>query len=208
VTATRWEVHDERRNLSVTTDNPRRPPTDMHETNEAPCLDPDSGRAEFEQFFARHHRELARLGFLLSGDRQNAEDLTAETFLAAWQRWDTVRSVDQPVAYVRRILVNIAASRLRRIGGERRRMALIFAADRDTVFDPDPGAVLDVRAALLRLPVRRRACVVLRHAFDLSESEVATALGISVGTVKSQTSKGMALLQKLLKTSLEGGLDA
>ena len=60
------------------------------------------------------------------------------------------------------------------------------------------AAVVDVRAALDRLPFRKRACVILRHAFDLSEKETALALGISVGAVKSQTSKGMAELERVL----------
>jgi DNA-directed RNA polymerase specialized sigma24 family protein len=58
--------------------------------------------------------------------------------------------------------------------------------------------MVDVQEALRRLPFRKRACVVLRHAFDLSEKDTALALGISVGTVKSQTSKGMAELQRSL----------
>ena len=161
-------------------------------------------QAEFERFFARHHRELGRLAYLLSGDRASAEDLTAEVFLAAWQRWDAVWAADQPFAYVRRIMVNIAASRLRRITTERRRMALVYAGTRETASSPDAAASVDVRAALLRLPVRRRACVVLRHAFDLSEADVAATLGVSVGTVKSQTSKGMAQLTKLLDGPLNG----
>ncbi|MEU5047990.1 sigma factor-like helix-turn-helix DNA-binding protein, partial [Streptomyces griseorubiginosus] len=57
-----------------------------------------------------------------------------------------------------------------------------------------------------RLPYRKRACVVLRHALDLSEKETAAALGISVGTVKSQTSKGMAELEKLLGAHAAGNL--
>jgi len=164
--------------------------------------DPGLAQAEFERFFARHHRELARLAYLLSGEPGAAEDLTAEVFLAAWQRWDTVWGADQPFAYVRRIMVNLAASRLRRITTERRRLALVYAGNRETVVNPDPAASVDVRAALLRLPVRRRACVVLRHAFDLSEADVAVTLGVSVGTVKSQTSKGMAQLARLLDRPL------
>lgn len=58
--------------------------------------------------------------------------------------------------------------------------------------------MVDVQEALRRLPFRKRACVVLRHAFDLSEKDTALALGVSVGTVKSQTSKGMAELQRFL----------
>jgi RNA polymerase sigma factor (sigma-70 family) len=60
-------------------------------------------------------------------------------------------------------------------------------------------AVLDVRTALRRLPYRRRACVVLRYAFDLPEQEVAAVLGISVGTVKSQTSRGAKQLAEILQ---------
>lgn len=168
---------------------------------------PGQARADFERFFARHHRELGRLAFLLSGDRQSAEDLTAEVFLAAWQRWDTVWGMDQPFAYVRRILINMAASRVRRIVTERRRLALVYAGWREAAGSPDPGVTVDVRAALLRLPVRRRACVVLRHAFDLSEADVAATLGISVGTVKSQTARGMAQLQTFLDGPVDGGWD-
>jgi DNA-directed RNA polymerase specialized sigma24 family protein len=69
---------------------------------------------------------------------------------------------------------------------------------------PDAAVVLDVRAALTRLPFRKRTCVVMRHALDLSEKDTAAALGISVGTVKSQTSKGMAELERLLGAEAAG----
>jgi RNA polymerase sigma-70 factor (sigma-E family) len=172
-------------------------------TRRSPSREPAG--AEFERFFNRHNRELGRLAFLLTGDRQSAEDLTAEVFLAAWQRWDTVWGLDQPFAYVRRIMVNMAASRVRRITAERRRLALVQAGWREASGQSDPGVSVDVRAALLRLPVRRRACVVLRHAFDLSEADVAATLGISVGTVKSQTARGMVQLQKILDGPMNGG---
>jgi RNA polymerase sigma-70 factor (sigma-E family) len=205
---TRQEVHDDRYPRYLTSEPDRLPSYNMREDQKPAVGDADRAREEFERFFARHHRELSRLAFLLSGDRQSAEDLTAEVFLAAWRRWDTVWTLDEPFAYVRRIMVNIAASRLRRISTERRRLALIYAGDREATSNPDPGVTVDVRAALLRLPVRRRACVVLRHAFDVSEIDVAAALGISVGTVKSQTSKGMSQLQKILNAPFEGGWEA
>ncbi len=164
---------------------------------------PSVERAEFEDFFRRHHRDLGRLAFLLSGDRDSAEDLAAETFLAAWQRWSTVVDADQPFAYVRRILVNKAASRVTRLRLERRKVRLLADVTEPTVRS-DPGNAVDVRAALMRLPARRRACVVLRHAFDLSEADVAATLGVSVGTVKSQTFKGLRQLEELLGTAVEG----
>ena len=158
-------------------------------------------RAAFEAFFERHYTSLGRLAFLLTGNVAVAEDLTGDVFLAVWRQWSTISNVEAPMAYVRRMMVNTAASRTRRLVRERRRMTLMRAGEFEAVRDPDGAVSVDVRAALLRLPVRRRACVVLRHAFDLSEAETAEALGVSVGTVKSQTSKGMAQLHKLLVTS-------
>lgn len=161
----------------------------------------ESPRATFEAFFERSHATLGRLAFLLTGNTAAAEDLTGDVFLAVWRQWGTISNVEAPLAYVRRMMVNTAASRTRRLVRERRRMTLLHAGELEAVRDPDGAISVDVRAALLRLPVRRRACVVLRHAFDLSEAETAEALGVSVGTVKSQTSKGMAQLQKLLSAS-------
>jgi RNA polymerase sigma-70 factor (sigma-E family) len=161
----------------------------------------EAPRATFEAFFERNHANLGRLAFLLTGNVAAAEDLSGDVFLAVWRQWSTISNVDAPMAYVRRMMVNTAASRTRRLVRERRRMTLLHAGEFEAVRDPDGAVSVDVRAALLRLPVRRRACVVLRHAFDLSEAETAEALGVSVGTVKSQTSKGMAQLQKLLAAS-------
>jgi RNA polymerase sigma-70 factor (sigma-E family) len=155
-------------------------------------------RASFDAFFDAHHRDLARLAFLLSGDPDAAEDLTAEAFTQAWKRWEQVTGSDVPLAYVRRIVVNLAASRVRRLVRERRGWRLLGAAWTDRVDGPDLAASADVREALRRLPVRKRACVVLRHYYGLSEQETATTLGISVGTVKSQTSRGVAELATLL----------
>lgn len=160
-----------------------------------------TARAEFEAFFDRHYRELDRLAYLLMQDPGEADDLSSDVLLATWRQWQRVRSRDDPFAYVRRITVNMAASRVRRLTRERRRLTLFHGDAGESSASPDGAAVLDVRTALLQLPVRRRACVVLRHAFDLPEQEVAAILAVSVGTVKSQTSKGMAQLQRLLTTT-------
>jgi RNA polymerase sigma-70 factor (sigma-E family) len=163
-------------------------------------------RSEFEAFFDGHHRELSRLAYLLTGDHWAADDLTADVFLAAWRQWDTVRGADEPLAYVRRVLVNLAATRIRRLTRERRRLPLFHVADEDAGAGPDGASVVDVRTALRALPPRRRACVVLRYALDLPEAEVADMLGISVGTVKSQTSKAVAQLQRCLGPQILGEL--
>jgi RNA polymerase sigma-70 factor (sigma-E family) len=164
----------------------------------------DAAAAEFHAFFERHHAELARLAALLTGDPDAADDLAADALVAMWHRWDRVRTADHPAAYARGVVANLARSRVRALVRERRRVALFWSQRADRVDDPDVPAVLDVREALRRLPFRKRACVVLRHAFDLSERETATALGISVGTVKSQTSRGVAELERLLGADRAG----
>lgn len=158
----------------------------------------DAAAAEFHGFFERHHAELARLAYLLTGDSDAADDLAADALVAIWHQWDRVRAAEHPAAYARGVVTNLARSRIRSMVRERRRVALFWAQRSQHADGPDMPAVLDVREALRRLPFRKRACVVLRHAFDLSEKETAATLGISVGTVKSQTSRAVAELERML----------
>jgi RNA polymerase sigma-70 factor (sigma-E family) len=168
--------------------------------------DPSAGEraAAFESFVQRHGRELGRLAYLLLGDRDAADDLVGDAFLAAWRQWDMVRDADHPLAYMRRLVVNMAGTRIRRSVRERRRLVLFHGDAEEPAPGTDTAAVVDVRTALAQLPARRRACVVLRYGFDVSEHDVARILGVSVGTVKSQTSKGVAQLRRLLGTVQDG----
>jgi RNA polymerase sigma-70 factor (sigma-E family) len=160
----------------------------------------DAASVEFHAFFERHYAELSRLAHLLTGEADAADDLAADALLALWHRWDRVRAADHPAAYARGVVANLARTRIRSAVRERRRIALFWSQREEMTENPDVAGVVDVQEALRRLPFRKRACVVLRHAFDLSEKDTALALGVSVGTVKSQTSKGMAELQRLLGT--------
>ncbi|SNY66519.1 SigE family RNA polymerase sigma factor [Paractinoplanes atraurantiacus] len=151
----------------------------------------------FHAFFEAHHVTLARLAYLLTGDTTAADDLAADALTEVWRHWDRVAAADDPAAYAKGIVANLARNWIRRQGRARRGLDLLgFPRSRPA---PDVPAVLDVRSALRRLPYRRRACVVLRYAFDLPEQEVADILGISVGTVKSQTSRGAKQLADLLE---------
>lgn len=161
----------------------------------------DAASAEFHAFFERHYAELARLAHLLTGEADAADDLAADALLALWHRWDRVRAADHPVAYARGVVTNLARTRIRSAVRERRRITLFWSQREEKTENPDIPGMVDVQEALRRLPFRKRACVVLRHAFDLSEKDTALALGVSVGTVKSQTSKGVAELQRLLGTT-------
>ncbi|WP_460542016.1 SigE family RNA polymerase sigma factor [Glycomyces halotolerans] len=159
----------------------------------------------FRDFFERHHAELARFAWLLVGERTAAEDIASDAMVALWKQWGRAESADSRRAYARGIVANLAKSRIRSTVRERRRNVLFWRGAGETVSEPNVAAVVDVRRALDRLPFRKRACVVLRHSLDLSEQETAEALGVSVGTVKSQTSKGLAELRRLL--SADGGQD-
>jgi RNA polymerase sigma-70 factor (sigma-E family) len=158
-----------------------------------------TGAAEdFETCAEAWTAELARLAYLLTGDPDTADDLVADALFAAWERWPTVLAARSPKAYVRRIVVNLAASLVRRQARGRAKLRLIAAQASDAAPAPDLDGGVDLRQALEALPRGQRECVVLRYGMDLPEAEVAEVLAVSVGTVKSQTSKGSARLRHLL----------
>ncbi|SDT72849.1 SigE family RNA polymerase sigma factor [Actinoplanes derwentensis] len=150
--------------------------------------------AAFRDYFEQHHDSMSRLAYLMTGEADGADDLAADALTEVWRHWDRVMAADDPAAYGHGIVMNLARNRVRRRSRER----LWSLEPIRKALDPDVSAVVDVRSALKRLPHRRRACVVLRYAFDLPEKEVATALGISVGAVKSATSRGARQLAELL----------
>jgi RNA polymerase sigma-70 factor (sigma-E family) len=151
----------------------------------------------FREFVKQRAVSLQRSAYLLCGDWYLAEDLVQETFAKAYVHWRRVQSTEHPDAYVRRILVNEARQRWRRHD------APVVRAD--TVAEQPTGDSADEVArrtelfqALLSLPARQRATVVLRHLDGLSVRETAAALGCSEGTVKSQAAEAMATLRKYL----------
>jgi RNA polymerase sigma-70 factor (sigma-E family) len=162
-------------------------------------------RDEFERFVAGSGDQLLRTGYLLVWDLADAEDLVQETLLRVARRWPRVRTMDHPIAYARRILVNLALD-----GGKRRsrhRRELDTPTDQSLEDRPDAGSardlgMIDARAeltsALSTLPPRQRAVLVLRYFEDLSEAQVADVLGCSLGTVKSTSSRGLRRLQQAL----------
>ncbi|MFJ9776951.1 SigE family RNA polymerase sigma factor [Kitasatospora sp. NPDC101157] len=166
----------------------------------------DDASAEFHGFFERHYAELSRLAALLTGDPDAADDLAADALLALWRRWDRLRAAEQRLAYARGVVAELARARIRRSVRERRRITLFRSTRSARIEGPDAAAAVDVRTALAWLPFRKRVCVVLRHAFDLSERDTALALGVSVGTVRSRTSKGTAELERMLGARVAGAL--
>ncbi len=158
-------------------------------------------RATFDVFFADHYRDLARFAYLLTGDHAAADDVTAEAMAETWKNWARVASADWPLAYVRRIVANVAGARTARLVRERRSWRLWSAGLTEPSEATDTDAAVDLQQVLLRLPARKRACVVLRYYYGLSERETAETLGIAVGTVKSQSSRGLEELAAQLRGS-------
>ncbi|MDT3441815.1 MULTISPECIES: SigE family RNA polymerase sigma factor [unclassified Pseudofrankia] len=164
-----------------------------------------TAQAAFEAFFEGHHRELARLAFLLTGNKEDAEDITADALTSAWMHWDRVQAAENSLAYVRRSVANLAASQVRRHIRQRNLLAKVGRQpENPATREPDVPQALLLQWALDQLPHRKRQCVVLRYGLDLSEAETADWLGVSVGTVKSQTSKAVSELERLLTAGGSG----
>jgi RNA polymerase sigma-70 factor (sigma-E family) len=153
----------------------------------------DTRREGFEAFVSARGQALQRFGFLLTSDWALAEDLVQTAFSRAYPRWSRIES-DAPEAYVRKVMVNTWSSWWRR-----RWRGEVPAASLPEFATKDPYQEVDrrhaVRSALAGLPHRQRAVLVLRYHEDLSEQQVAELLGISVGTVKSQSAKALAKLR-------------
>jgi RNA polymerase sigma-70 factor (sigma-E family) len=155
---------------------------------------------DFDEFVAMHVDDLLRTAYLIVWEEAEAEDLVQECLLKVARRWPRIRRMEQPRAYARRILVNLAVDGAR--GRARRRSERDVGASASPIA-LDPLSALDTRAELLQvlgqLPARQRAVLVLRYFNDLTEAQVADVLGCSPGTVKSSASRGLARLREALQ---------
>jgi len=151
---------------------------------------------EFVEYVELRLPHLRRLAVMLCGDVDRADDIVQAAATRLYTRWKQARAAENVDAYVRRIVINTFL-RERRL-----RWSSVTLTDRL----PDRAAVtgqplderLVVRAALRTLPPRQQAVLVLRFLCDLPVAEVANLLGCAEGTVKSQTSDGLATLRKQL----------
>ncbi len=157
-----------------------------------PADPPQVADAGFDDFARARLPDLLRFGRVLTGSDEAAADLVQDALERTLLAWPRLHQRDDPVAYVRRVMVNRNISIWRRLR-------------RETVTDEVPDAGYDdqhrdheVWRALQSLPARQRAVLALRYYEDLSEAEIARVLGCAPGTVKSQASKGIAKLRRHL----------
>lgn len=157
----------------------------------------EKDKTDFEHFMAARWHPLVRTAYVLTGNRQDAEDIAQTALTNAYSVWPRIRNADDVTVYVHKILINVyRTSRRRRRVREvltsavpERRSAAAAAAN-DALHDRD-----EIAQALAQLTPRQRAVIVLRYLEDLTEAQTAAALGCSVGTVKSQSSKALARLR-------------
>jgi RNA polymerase sigma factor (sigma-70 family) len=155
----------------------------------------------FERLVRDHQDRIYALGFALTGNRHDAEDVAQDTFIRAYKALATysparIRDLKQK-AWLHRIAVNVVRNRVR---GIRPRMVELNGSEPDHATGPEEDVLLkaeidELAARVACLPTRYREAVVLRHVQDLSYAEVAETLGQPVGTVKANVHRGLKILR-------------
>lgn len=156
--------------------------------------------AALAELFQTQYAAMHRLAVLLGAD--DAEDIVAEAFYQLYRRWKKLRGADKAVPYLRSVVCNLTRMRLRHLQVVRKHTTPETAPEPGTSAEAEALLHDDQRAlvaALKELPSRQREALVLRHWLGLREAEIAEAMGISPGAVKSHTSRGMAALTRVLE---------
>ncbi|HEX9969428.1 MAG TPA: SigE family RNA polymerase sigma factor [Acidimicrobiales bacterium] len=162
------------------------------------------GDAAVAALYDEHFGRLVGVARLLLDDHREAEDVVQEAFIRLRTGWWRIREPDRAGAYLRATVVNLAHSGLRRRAVSRRRdpehaahLRVVGPAAEDTAVLNDEHRL--VVEALALLPKRQRECLVLRYYLDLSEAEIARALDVTPGSVKTHVHRGMAALAHTLE---------
>lgn len=165
--------------------------------SDEPARDPD---AALVALYSAHYVRLVRLAALLLHDTPAAEDVVQDAFVAMHGAWRRLRDEGKAVAYLRQAVVNRSRSRLRHLAVVRRHVDQprpdVQSAESSAMSAFDRAVVMD---ALRTLPPRQREALVLRYYADLSEAQIAAAMGCSAGAVKSHASRGLASLRTHLE---------
>jgi RNA polymerase sigma factor (sigma-70 family) len=146
-------------------------------------------------FCREQHPRLVGLLSLYCGDRLLAEELAQDALVRVCERWEQLADLDDPVAWVTTVALNLARSQFRSRDAKRRALGRLSARERRHLDEADVATAVAVRSAIARLPERERRVLVLRFYADWSVREVADALRRPEGTVKRLTAQGIARLR-------------
>jgi RNA polymerase sigma-70 factor (sigma-E family) len=157
-------------------------------------------RAQVAELYQAHALGLVRLAVLMVGDQLTAEDVVQDAFLGLYRRWTALQDQGKALGYLRASVLNGC----RMIHRGRYRRDRVRLEDPGYAESAEATAMLgeahrEVLGALRRLPARQCEAVVLRYYLDMTEDQAAQAMGVSRGTVKSATSRGIAALARILK---------
>jgi RNA polymerase sigma-70 factor (ECF subfamily) len=146
----------------------------------------------FEELFLDQHDRLYRALYFITGSRDDAEELMQDAFLKLWERWESIGTIEDPVAWLFRVSLNGFRMRARRARVAARRLVPV-TSPRDPFEDVNIRE--EVRRMLRSLPQRQRAALVLTEIFDYSSEQAAQILGIRPTTVRALASQGRAALR-------------
>ena len=156
----------------------------------------DRATQDFDEWVASRGPRLLRLAYVLTGNRTDAEDVVQEALSRALPRWSRIAGLDDPDAYVRRMVVNAHTSGWRKF--RRRESPVSEPQLTATVDGPDVAEHDMLWRACLRLPADHRTAVVLRFYEQLEYAEMAELTGVREGTLRSRVSRGVAALRSEL----------
>jgi RNA polymerase sigma-70 factor (ECF subfamily) len=161
---------------------------------------------DFDDFYGRGYRKCAALGFALTGSVADADDLAQEAFATAYRRWSEIAGYDDPLAWVRKVMINNAMSRSRRLRREVIALAR-FGGNRKPPVPEIDSADRELWTLVSKLPKQQAAAVALYYVDDLSVDAIANVLGCSPGSVKTHLSRGRGSLAAHLTASKENSTD-
>lgn len=150
----------------------------------------------FDAFFSEHHRRVFQSLYIVTGNRQDAEELMQDAFLRLWERWDDIDRIDDPTAYLFRVAFNGFRMRRRRAAVALRKFVPV--SERDEFLDAEIRA--DVQRRLRELTPRQRGALVLIEMLGYPSEEAAQILGVKASTVRALATKGRQALRKAKDT--------
>jgi RNA polymerase sigma-70 factor (ECF subfamily) len=156
----------------------------------------DEAADSFDTFFRSSKQPLVSMAYLLTGDMQTAQDLTQEALLRTWSRWKRISKFDDPQAWTRRVLYNLAVSQSRL--NKTRRQAVVLQR---SVPAPDESHLL-LASALRGLPENQMRALLLHDGAGISVKDVALEMRVPEGTVKSWLSRGRSAAASVLTSSI------
>lgn len=165
-------------------------------------IESSASAGAFDAFYQRHFHSVVALVYVLAGSRWAAEELAQEAFVAVYRRWDQIATYESPEAWVKRVAMNHAVSRVRRRAAEARALVRVVAKrEAPSLGLPPPDA--DFWAAVRKLPTMQARVVALHYCDDLPVTTIAEVLGVADGTVKTHLHRARGALAVALGETLD-----